>query len=191
MVRRIARLFLFGAIVITLFDGFHTYSATTEYADPWILKTAWWVPLLYGSASALGGLFYDQAYQRLGGPPRLPSQGQATNALFVFGLLYFASGFLPVSNVVKLVVLVGGSIVVWGMVDQTKQGVVLGVVVALAGCSAEIVLTRLGAFRHLQADVLGIPIWLPGLYLVAAPAVGQLSRRMLRDPATLYDSASY
>ena len=191
MLRRIARLFLFGAVVITLFDGFHTFSATTEYATPFILKTAWWVPLLYGSVVAFGGLFYDRAYRWLRGPARLASQGQVTNAFFGFGLLYFASGFLPVSNAAKLVVLVAGALIVWGMVDQTVQGIALAGVIALAGCTTEIVLTRLGAFRHLQADVLGIPIWLPGLYLVSAPAIGQLARRMLRDPATLYDMESY
>ena len=178
MLQRLAMLFVFGATAITFFDGFHTYSGTTEYAHLWILRMAWWTPLLFGSTVAFGGWIYAEGYRRLGGPERLATWGELASAFVLFGLLYFASGYLPVSNAAKLLVLVAGAAVVWRVVDRSRQGIMLAVFNAMAGCATEMVLTHFGAFRHLQADLLGIPIWLPGLYLAAGPALGQLARKV-------------
>ena len=38
------------------------------------------------------------------------------------------------------------------------------------------------AFRYVHGSMLGVALWLPGLYLAATPAVGQLARRVLSAP---------
>lgn len=188
MQRRVLALFCFGAVTISFFDGFHTFSGTTEYPNVWLLKMAWWTPLLFGSVVALGGLVYDRAYRWLRGPARLPSWERISTAFVLFGFLYFASGFLPIRGGAMLIVLVAGAFALWLMLDGSPQGIALAAMNAIAGCTTEIVLTRLGAFRHLQADIAGIPIWLPGLYLAAGPAIGQLARKVFAGaPSRLYE----
>jgi hypothetical protein len=170
-------------VVISFFDGFHTHSGTTEYPHVVILKMAWWTPLLFGSVVGFGGLLYDRAYRWMNGPERLPSWDQLVTALFLFGLLYASSGFLPINNTPKLILLLAGALLVWLRVDGSRQGLVLAALNAALGCTTEIVLTHFGAFRHLQADIAGIPIWLPGLYLAAGPTLGQLARKTLASPS--------
>jgi hypothetical protein len=84
---------------------------------------------------------------------------------------------MPARNGTKALVLVAGAWAIWLMVDGSVQGAALAVLNAVAGCTTEIVLTHVGAFRHLQPDALGIPVWLPALYLAAGPALGQLARK--------------
>lgn len=53
---RVFALFLFGAVTVSIFDGFHTHSQTTAYARPVMLDAAWWVPLLFGASVGGGAL---------------------------------------------------------------------------------------------------------------------------------------
>jgi multisubunit Na+/H+ antiporter MnhG subunit len=151
MLRRVAGLLTFGAIGGTLLDLLH-----------------------------FGGLLYALGYRRLRGARAAPGWGVALAALGVFAILYAASAFLPASNVVKLVVLAAGAIVLWAWIDRSWQGVVLAAIAAVTGPLTEAALSRAGLFRHLQADVLGVPIWLPALYAASGPSFGQLARRALR-----------
>ena len=179
---RLAALFLFGAVVISFFDGFHTHSATTAYPHPWILQMAWWTPLLFGSTVAFGGLAYTMGYRALGGGPEVTSPARLAIALTGFGLLYFASGYVPLPHASMLALLVTGAIVLWAIADRSWQGIVLALASAACGCATEIFLTHIGAFMHLHPDALGIPLWLPGIYMASGPAIGQLARRVLSSP---------
>ncbi len=175
---RLALLFLFGAVVLSIFDGFHTHSGTTAYPDPLLLQAAWWVPFEFGFVTAAGGLFYAWAYRALGATRR-PARSHIGVAFALFGAAYFASGYLPASNAVKSAVLLAAFAAAWVASDRTWQGVVLSLVAAAGGCATEMTLTRAGSFTHLQADRWGIPMWLPFLYLVSGPAIGQLARALL------------
>jgi hypothetical protein len=176
---RVALLFLFGAITLSFFDGFHTHSHTTSYPAPVVLQMAWWVPLLFGSVVAFGGYGYALLHRALGGSREIPSAARLASAFAVFGALYFASGYLPVSNVLKLVVLSIGAALLWWFLDRSGVGIVLMLVNGLGGALAEMTLVHVGAFAHLQPDILGIPIWLPGLYFAAAPVIGHIARYVL------------
>jgi hypothetical protein len=93
-----------------------------------------------------------------------------------FSLLYAASGYLPVSNPAKLIVLLLGGGALWIATGRNPLTLVLGIASAVLGPATEFVLVHLGVFRHLQPDVLGIPIWLPALYLASAPWRGAALR---------------
>ena len=54
---------------------------------------------------------------------------------------------------------------------------------ALGGTLWEMGLTRTGAFKYNFPDVLGVPLWLPGLYAHAA-ALALAIARALRGPST-------
>jgi hypothetical protein len=179
MLRPLLLLSLFGATIGVLLDALHTFSGTTEYTHPLVLRTAWWAPLLFANAYGVGGLIYALGYRRLGGPSAVRSRRELAFGLVAFAGLYAISAYLPAPNVVKLVVLFAGAAALWWRLDRTRVGAMLACVAAIAGPSTEIVLTHLGLFRHLQADVLGIPIWLPALYLASGPSFGQIARRAI------------
>ena len=92
----------------------------------------------------------------------------------VFAGLYWLSGYLPGTNVVKLAVLLTGAVLLWLLNDRLVGTIGLGLVAAVLGPTTEIILVHLGAFAHLQPDFAGIPMWLPALYVASAPGVAPL-----------------
>ncbi|MBS2028251.1 MAG: hypothetical protein JST54_10130 [Deltaproteobacteria bacterium] len=162
-----------GAAGGTVLDGFHSHSGTISYPDPVFSMEAWWVPLLFAGAYTLLGVSWALARKLSGAAPIAPV-ARWTCAL-AFGVLYFASGYLPVSNAVKLGVLVAGFLVLWLATDRSWGTVAVGLLAAVLGPTTEVVLVHLHLFAHLQPDVAGIPMWLPGLfYLASAPGAGPL-----------------
>jgi len=180
MSRPLLVLLAFGATIGTLLDAMHTFGGATEYLHPFVLRTAWWVPLLFMSAYGFGGFLYALGWDKLAGPARWPSWGEAIGGVVGFAALYAVSAFLPASNVIKLVLLLSGAIALWLWLDRSWQGIALGVVAAFCGPFTEFVLWRLGLFRHLAPDLFGLPMWLPALYLAAGPSFGQFARRVAK-----------
>lgn len=172
--RSIAVLAAFGATLGSVLDGFHTWSGTTSYPSPIALRMAWWTPLLFAVAYAsLGSLF---TFLRARDPSPGPSGRRAILGFAGFTALYFASGFLPASNAVKLIVLLAGAVSAYLLVDKSPAAIVAGLVASAIGPLTEVTLVSLGAFTHLQPDFAGIPMWLPALYLASGPAGGPFAR---------------
>jgi hypothetical protein len=96
--------------------------------------------------------------------------------LLIFGILYFASGFLPVS--LKFYFILGGALLIWLLFDRSWQGALLGLGTGLAGSCVEITLTHFDYFHYTSPDRWGIPYWLPFLYVGASVAVGNLGRKL-------------
>jgi energy-converting hydrogenase Eha subunit C len=174
---------LFGATIGSVLDGFHTWSGTTAYPEPVLLRAAWWTPLIFAGAYTLEGVLYTVARQRSGKPAVAPAV-RWTCALLFAGL-YAASGFLPVANPIKLAVLLGGFVALWAATDRTPQTLAVAAAAAVLGPVTEITLVHLGLFAHLQPDLAGIPMWLPGLYLCSAPGIGPMLDLRLPLPLPL------
>ncbi len=190
--KRFVLLFLFGAVVITVFDGFHTLSGTTAYAGPYqASRLAWWTPLLMGAGTAGGGATFVGLYRALGGTRQPPQWNAFASALWCFGALYFFSGFYHGANATKLAVLGVAGLAFFWWLDRTWHGAVCALSVMLVGPAVEILLVRAGTFVHLQPDFLGIPMWLPALYLCAAPVIGHGARRLLSRGRDETRSISY
>ncbi len=178
--QRFALLFLFGAVVITVLDGFHTISGTTAYVGPHqASRLTWWTPLLMGAGTTVSASIFVGMYRALGAPRRPPPWSVLASAFWCFGAFYFFSGFYHGPNTTKLAVLGVAGIAAFWWLDRTWQGAVCALSMMVIGPTFEIMLVRAGTFVHLQPDVLGIPMWLPALYLCAAPVVGHGARRLL------------
>lgn len=176
---RVPVLFLVGAVMLPVFDMFHTHSGTTAYPHPVFLGMAWWTPLLFSASLGFGGTLYAMGHRAMKGDPEIPPSSFIAIALVIYAGLYCASGYLPVSNEGKLVVLLLGFAGLWWMLDRSWQGMALAAIAGIGGPLTEYFLTQHGCFQHLQPDFAGLPIWLPGLYLASAPALGHFSRRVL------------
>lgn len=168
--------FLFSAVVGSILDGFHTFSGTTQYTHAFFAKMALWTPLIFGAAGLAIALTH-RAFDAATGRPRPSlSTRDIVIGFAIFTVVYFASGFLPASNAVKLLLLAAVAIGMWWQYDRTWQGVVMIFVTAIIGCAAEWGLTSLGVFMHLQPDLFAVPMWLPALYAVASVAIGNWGR---------------
>lgn len=156
----------------------HTFGGATEYTHPFVLRTAWWVPFLFASAYGFGGFLYAVAYEKLRGTAPVRSWRVLSLGVVAFAALYAISAFAPMSNLAKTVALLVGAIALFAWLDRTLVGALLTGAAAICGPLTEIYLSRIGAFRHLRPDFLGIPLWLPALYLASGPSFGQFARRV-------------
>src|SRR5262245_4889929 len=120
MALRLLLLFAFGAVVLSVFDGFHTPSGTTLYATTVAWQAAWWTPLIFGASTGVGGPVFALIYRVLGGKKVPPGWLQLVPAFAIFGALYAFSGFYKGPNVVKLAVLSGGAAVLFAWLDRTR-----------------------------------------------------------------------
>lgn len=168
--------FLLGATAGSLLDGIHTHSGMTLYPTPWVWMMAWWTPLVFGFAVvaiASNHLALDHA-----APRTRPSAVNVTLAIVTFVIAYFASGYLPLDNPAKAVVLAAFAVGAWLAYDRSWQGAMMALVTGTLGPMFEVGMTHFGLFQHLHPDVWGVPLWLCGLYGTASVAVGNLARRL-------------
>lgn len=180
-VARFFILFIIGATLGSLFDGFHTHSGTTAYPNIWLLKMAWWTPPLFGMAVVLIGMLTPTLDKPLGKTIRRLTWPSIIIGLFLFGVLYFASGFMPVDPFPKFITIAGGALIIWGFFDRNWQGIIQGLIVAIIGSGVEITLIQLNRFYYTKPEIWGIPFWLPFLYFAGTAVIGNLGRKLLRD----------
>lgn len=181
-------LFAIGAIIGSFFDAFHTHSGTTFYTKVWLLKMAWWVPLLFGSSAVLIGFTHLDFDLRLRNSPLRLSWFEVIAGFLAFGALYFASAFInPIadgftlfhlSHSNKIVFLGLGAFLIWLAFERSWIGFMLGIATTVVGCTVESTLTGLNQFHYVKPDFLRIPYWLPFLYFAASVAVGNVARKL-------------
>ena len=170
--------FALGATVGSALDAIHTHSGTTVYATEIGLKMAWWTPPLFGLAGLGTGIGYPLLELRTKQRLVVATWSAALSAFALFVGLYFVSGYLPASNPIKLAVLTIGACVLYAFFARSKIALVLALVAAIVGPLVEITLISQGAFRHLQPDFFGIPIWLPALYASGSLGFGIVGHRL-------------
>jgi hypothetical protein len=176
-------LFVLGAIVGTGLDAFHVHSGVERYAVPVLLGLAWWVPLLFGTASVAVG--YSHALvDPLLGQRRVPRQF----VLCMVDLMWVVLAYLVSATSVDSVGKVGLMTVIylnfWFVTGRGWQNLVLSGVTAITGTLVEMMLVAGGAFSYLHPDFIGVPYWLPCTYACASLAVGDMGRYLILSPRT-------
>lgn len=156
-----------GTALCVALDLRHVQSGTTFYASPFALGVAGWTPVLFAAASAaaLGGTRGLRA--ALGVPP-VPWDARRVLADGVtFVAVYGCTSFLGAAPIA-----LAATLSVWWLVRvavDTPRWVILScLLTAAAGSATEIGLSSAGLFGYHHPDVLGIPWWLPAIYLHAA-----------------------
>lgn len=97
--------------------------------------------------------------------------------------MYFASGFLVVSEKIKIVALAIMAFTVWYLFDKSLSGLILAFIVGICGSLVEIMIISTGHFYYNNPDFHGVPYWLPLLYIAASVSVGNLGRKLLIPPS--------
>lgn len=173
-------LILAGATLGSFFDALHVASGTTAYTHPTYFGLPWWVPLMYAIAVLGIGLSHPHIDRRFSRPARTIPISKLLLGLLALGAIWSASGLLPLPHWQTGLILGPAAVFVWWAFDRTRVGVLLAVLTAIAGCTLEILLSRLGLFKYTHPDVAGVASWLPWIYVAASVAVGNLGRALTR-----------
>jgi hypothetical protein len=160
----------------TLLGEAHVASGTIVYTHPTILGLAWWVPLLYATAGLGIGLSHPSIDARVARPQREITPENVLFGLVGLAVVWVSSGYLPMKDAVRSLVLGPLALGVWFVCDRTRYGLVLALATAIVGCLVELTLLSLGAFRYAHPDAGPIASWLPWIYVTASVAVGNLGR---------------
>lgn len=171
-------LLLVGATAGPVLDGLHTWSGAIWYAAPQLLRSVWWCPPLFAAAALAMGLGRLLTERLLGVPLEDPGATRLALSMGSFVAAYAVSGFLPVSEVAKAALMTCGAVLVFVRLDFTRSAALGALGAGAGGWVVEHTLVRQGLFFHRETMLDGIPLWLPGLYFLAAFAVGHLARRV-------------
>ena len=173
--------FLSGAVLGTALDRLHFLGGVLDYPDTTLQGQAWFVPPLMGAA-ALGLVSGHRLLVRMrGGVIARGSFGAVLTYVLLFAAAYGATvwfqdqpKWLAIGLVVAFVPVIG---------SHPYNGFGLHCLLAAAvGTAVEAYLVQRGEFRYLAPDWLGVPMWLPALYLWAAAATAEMDRFLREKP---------
>jgi hypothetical protein len=173
MIGRVLVLFVAAGVGLTLCDQVHTQSGVLGYDTGGYFGQAWWVPLQFGLASLaiVGG-----AREFARGVPE-PSDGDLLRSGAWLVAAYAASGIFDAHPWALL----GAYVAVWAarMARAEPRGpaIAVSLLLAVGGPAVEALLAGAGTFEYANPDLVGIPLWLPGLYLHGGPLALGVARR--------------
>lgn len=173
-----AVLALLGATVGPLLDGLHTWSGATWYPDAQFLKSVWWCPPLFCAAAVAIGLSRLLTERLLKVESQAPGARAVALSMSAFVIVYAASGFLPVSEVARAVLLLGVAVAVWVTLDRSLVAVLSMLGAGAGGWLVEHTLVGKGLFFHRDVSLDGVALWIPPLYFTAALAIGAVARQL-------------
>ena len=162
------------------------YPFQLTWANKVVLKTALWVPALFafaGFAMSAIILVLDDVL-RTSPQKRAPSMPKVLYGISAFSAQYYLSGLLDFtlrapSGAVTHVTLAALAAVGFAVFDGTAAGLLLAVATAVAGPLTEVLLVNVPhLYTYTHADLLGVCSWIPWVYAMGAPAVGNLARKV-------------
>jgi len=184
-------MFIAGALLGPFLDNYHGQFDTLRYSKGAfelqmqgmsILKSAYWVPFLFGVAGVLISQLYDLFDKVLDTEmtKRKPTPWKILYGISAFAAQYYLSGYLdkmgidtPVIHLTLAVLALVG----FRYFDGSKAGFVTSLATAVGGPAIEIALINLAqAYSYTNADIWGVDSWIPWVYFLGGPAVGNLGR---------------
>lgn len=158
---RLAVAAVLGGVGGVVLDHIHVSFGVLYYPKPWVWDQAWWVGPLFAAATivvlTVAGVFARQA------PGTREHTVPSSAAWFVAA--YWASGQWhghPVGLAIAYLVF-------FALRTTHRPTLMFAGLLAVCGVGFEIMLSSTGAFYYRHPDFAGVPMWLGGLYLHAAP----------------------
>jgi len=171
-----------GATLGTLLDGIHSHFGATAYTSPVLWRAAWWTPLLFAGAFAVG--LVRPALERRRGGPRAPLP---TTGALALGFAFFVGAYwlsvVPAAGPVVAGLLALVFAISWFLCDRTALGLGIAVAASVGGPAVEALMISQGLFVHLHTFAFGVPAWLPFLYMTASIPLCGLARRLVEGRA--------
>ncbi len=169
---------LAGAVVCTICDHLHVVTQVLGYPHSIFWEQEWWVPLLFASATTVcvWGARKMRHWFRGRALP-VPSTGRLLGEAIAFVTAYVFTAYGHTLPNVVLGVLAAA----WfarAISGMPAWLVVYSLIVAAGGATFESIFSRAGFFHYYVPDYLGVPRWLPALYLHVALVSAAVERRM-------------
>jgi len=159
-IQRAAALFVAGAIIGTLLDRIHVAAGVLWYTHPLLAGQAIWVPLVFG----VGALLLMSGHVIFPPHDRPATPATLVEPALALLLAYLATAVLADRPLILALVLVLAWLVRM-LRDPTADKLAVAIAFALGGPLFEATLSATGGFFYRSPDVLGVPVWLPALYL--------------------------
>lgn len=180
---RWAILALVGGVVCTVCDHLHVITGVLAYPHPFLWGQAWWVPFLFAGAALLTVAGARPLLAAFGAP----SEERAPTAREVAGDgVQFVTAYAFTAYGSPLPTVVAAVLTAWwaGRMIRSRRLWMLpySIAMAVGGTAFEAALSSTGAFHYLVPDFLGVPRWLPPLYLQVALLTGPLHVLLARRP---------
>ena len=186
MILRWLALGLFGAVVCVAGDHLHATHDVLVYTPSSSWGQAWWVwpEFFVGTLAAVstGGRLAR------GAATRTSKRRLLADLIFFCGAYAYTSFAAWDRPNVTTFVLVGAFVVRVLGEGRPRWLVWHALQLAVVGPMCEAALSWAGTFHYVHPDVLGVPRWLPGIYLAAGLASGEMALA-LRQPSSSADSA--
>ena len=179
-----------------LFDvlNYHSLNMNLIIDDTYLIKSAYWVPILFAFAGLVMStiiLYTDKLLSTEIDKLSL-TWPKVLYCISLFSGQYYLSGALDYLRYDPLIInIILSVIAVIGFIyfDGTISGLILALSTALAGPLAEIILINIShLYSYTHADIYGIDSWIPAVYFLGGPAVGNLARKWA-EPSTTTASA--
>lgn len=178
-IKKILVLFVTVALLAPLGDYGHVISETLVYdkfIGPYILKSPLWFMILVGSFAASLGVIARLVKKDKLLPPEKRHNifAHMVTAMAACLLIYFASSVVPKEHIMlSSMLLISFALLIWGIVDGTSVSFFIGIFAALVGCSAEIILIKLGIYHYdSQISIMwGVPPWLASIFFLLGVSV--------------------
>lgn len=166
MWRRWLLVFFFGGLGISLLDRLHIAFGVLSQPDPWLLGQAWWVMPVFGLASVVMIASFHRIRAWAG--PALRSRQLASAALSCLWIVLAYASTGPWARHKGLLAI--ALIVTWVVRVRNRTLVEIGfcIAVAVVGPLTEALFSMVGLFQYHVGDFLGVPLWLPLVYLHGA-----------------------
>ncbi len=185
----VAIIALLGAALATICDLNHVTTGTLSYPTPWLFGQPWWTFPGFAVAFAGMALLYAGLVRWLpasiervycAGPG---SAGELLDSMLLFAFVYLISGFGN-DNPDVLTWLFGGTFLLrLALARERVFMTIIAVLLALGGTLAEAALGAGGLVAYGNTELIGVPLWLPGLYLHGAFALRDGMRLFVAGPA--------
>lgn len=179
--------FVGGSIGGGLLDQIHVQGGALSYPDGGALDgQPWWVAPQFGVAILLLTIaawnLVPASTQRA--PAwRLPLDAAAFVGVYMSSAIWWDS--YPLGLIIVMLVVWGFLLMRSEWIGQRARIALCSIAVAIGGTAYEASLSALGGFGYAAPDSLGVPMWLPGLYLVGSMLLCSLVQR-LRDSSTVF-----
>ncbi len=171
---------LLGAFLCTVGDHLHATLGVLTYPQVAFWGQAWWVAPLFGGAT-LACVIGARPFLAWGGATERAPMHRLLADLIGFLAAYAYTSFADHArpNVTLAVLAIAFGVRVLAEA-RPMWLIAYALGLAVVGSLFEGALSATGAFHYLRPDFLGIPRWLPGIYLHAGLIAGELAVWMRR-----------